>query len=270
MGNEQWLVKDKGWVIERQVGWQRIKQRLDISERFTKKELKILENYYLKGKEPKWDREWDDDPIPLFFRLWFDPDQNLEHWQSIMDEVFAYPQPYQVGHSLTETYDILWGEANNSVSYSGLNGLPNGFMGGGEKKMFDLLIGPPDCENNILYHGKELTKRLFFNKGYYRSMASWLNIKVLQNHFKINLYSLEHWYARLTDEKCEELKMDTKRSPTGEESVLEYLSIVARYHTPEESSEDFIRQDYCNKVRDILNGRPLPTLMKQWWEEAKT
>jgi hypothetical protein len=260
----QWKYKDKVWLAARQESWLPIQQCLVLSGRYTQKELKIFEDYYLKGKEPKWDRQWGDDPIPLIYRLWFDPSQSLENWQSIMDEVLAYPDPTQIEPILRETYDVLW-EGNNITTYSGRSGAPDGFMGGLEEKFFNFLMGAPEAGDFIFYRGGQFYKRLIFNDGYYWGMAEWLNLKRLQNSYKINRYSLEYWYCRLSDEQMQALQ----ESEGGIKHLLQYLRAVASYPEPDSSNADFVRQDYCRKVRDILNNRPLPELMQQLWEKTK-
>lgn len=267
MSHSRWNVKDKAWMADRKSQWGAIKERLEITESYTKKELKTYENYFLKGKEPKWDKEWGDDPIPLLYRLWFDPDQSVEHWQAIIDAVLAYPGPTQIGPSLEETYGKLW-QAGNYVSFSGID-TSDGFMGGLEEKIFHFLMGSPDSGDYLEYgNGQKIFKGLRFSKGHYNRMRRWLNLKYLQNSYLVDLYALEYWYHRLTDDLCESIKNDEKKGSSGEQCVLDYLQVVANYPEPVEGDANFIRQDYCEKVRKILNERPLPALMKQWWEQA--
>ncbi len=80
---------------------------------------------------------------------------------------------------------------------------------------------------------------------------------------------LEHWYHKLTDENCDLLE---KRSPNGKsdlKSALLYLEKVQEYKYLPEDGIDEVRANYCEKVREILDNRPLPEKMYQWWEEAK-
>lgn len=269
--SERWQIKDKAWLSSRRKQWGDIKERLVLSEKFTKKELKTYESYFIKGREPKWskypeqDWGWDDDPIPLLFRLWFDPDQSLGNWKRIYNELLSYVDSDVIEHSLEVSIEIFSVQANNHVTYSGLFSTPNGFMGGQEKKMFDFLIGPPNTEDVIRFLGTEVDKQLRFLCGYYSDMHEWLSTKNLHNSNKINQYKFEHWYYRLTDAYCEKINGNERDM----ERLVPYLATVAAYPEPDETSDDFIRQNYCAKAREILNNRPLPKLMSEWWDAAK-
>ncbi|MFT6910408.1 MAG: hypothetical protein ACJAS1_007137 [Oleiphilaceae bacterium] len=267
--NDRWLVKDKGWMKERKVQWNDIYLRLVQSEKFTKKQLKTVESFFLRGKEPKWDIAFDNDPIPLLFRLWFDPDQSEGNWEIIRNSVLSYPAPMAIDETLRESFEILE-EANDHVTYSGLHNTPESFMGGLESRIYKFMHGPAESPGIIKYQDGEYAVTRLFHTGYYLNNYEWLHQQKLANKYKLNQYKLEYWYQALSDDDCAKLE---KLKPSGESrlgSVLLYLEKVQEYKSLPEDSIDEARASYCEKVREILDNRPLPEKMRQWWEEAKT
>jgi len=269
MNQERWLIKDKKWLNERKTQWSEVHLRLLHSEKFTKKQLKAYESFFLRGRTPKWNVLFDNDPIPLIFRLWFDPDQSEQNWSEIRDLVLNYPEPIVIRESLRETFDIFH-EADNGVIYSGLFKTPNSFMNGLEKKMFSFLYGSPDSSEYIKFNGEEFYVIRLFHGYYYSDNYRWLDSKNLCNSFKISQYKLEHWYYKLTDEYCDKLE---KLTPSGDSSLANvrlYLEKVQEYKYLSEGYIDEVRAGYCRNVRDILDNRVLPEKMQQWWLDAKS
>lgn len=269
MSVDRWLIKDKEWMSERKSQWADIYVRLVQSERFTKKQLKAYEAYFLKGKEPKWNKDYDEDPIPLLFRLWFDPNQSKENWEVIRNSVLNYPDTMMISEILRESFEILE-EANDHVTYSGLHSTPEGFMAGLECRIYEFMHGLVDDPGIIKYQNEEFTITRLFHTGYYLNNYKWLHQKTLANKYKLNQYKLEYWYNALSDDDCAKLE---KLRPSGESrlsNVLLYLETVQTYKYLPSDTIDQTRAEYCRKVRDILDNRPLPKKMAQWWKEAKT
>ncbi len=178
MNMDAWNTKDKSWVKQRKQDWQDILIRLQHSEEFTKKQLKSFESYYLRGREPKWDIQFDNDPLPLIIRLWLHPDQSEENWNRIRDAVLNYPDPMVIHDSLSESFKIYY-EADNAVSYSGHHKTPNSFMNGLEEKMYLILYGSPESSEYMKFHGEEFYAIRRFNGSYYANNRDWLSYKRL-------------------------------------------------------------------------------------------
>ena len=49
-----WLTKDKAWVVERKAKWQDIEP--GIALRRNKAETNMAKAYYLRGKQPNWEK----------------------------------------------------------------------------------------------------------------------------------------------------------------------------------------------------------------------
>jgi len=268
MSVDRWLIKDKEWMRERKAQWADIHIRLIHSEKFRKKQLKAYEAYFLKGKEPKWDRAYDDDPIPLVFRLWFDPDQSEDNWNRILESVVNYPDSMTIENSLRDSFKIFQ-ESDNAVHYSGIENVPNGFMIGLEERMFSFLYGDPESSEYIEFNGENFRAVRRFDGGYYINNYRWLDYPKLHNSYKSSQYKLEHWFCKLNDEYCEGLEKQAPNGKSDLKSVLLYLEKVQTYKYLPSDAIDETRAEYCRKVRDILDNLPLPKKMAQWWKEAK-
>ena len=73
---------------------------------------------------------------------------------------------------------------------------------------------------------------------------------------------LEYWYVNLTD-KVLESKFRRKRS---EESLRKFLSLIVKHPSNDPVEERVV---YVNKVRNILDNRPLESTMSRIWSEVK-
>ncbi|MDO6524094.1 hypothetical protein Q4519_00225 [Motilimonas sp. 1_MG-2023] len=98
-----WLTKDKAWVAERKAKWQDIEP--GIALRRNKGETNMAKAYYLRGKQPNWEKLKASDksprPLDLMMFLWLHPSDDPE----VLTPLFkAYMESDQV-HEL----DILIG-----------------------------------------------------------------------------------------------------------------------------------------------------------------
>jgi len=261
MNQERWLIKDKKWLNERKTQWSEVHLRLLHSEKFTKKQLKAYESFFLRGRTPKWNVLFDNDPIPLIFRLWFDPDQSEQNWSEIRDLVLNYPEPIVIRESLRETFDIFH-EADNGVIYSGLFKTPNSFMNGLEKKMFSFLYGSPDSSEYIKFNGEEFYVIRLFHGYYYSDNYRWLDSKNLCNSFKISQYKLEHWYESLPYQT----DLDKR-----EDKWIFLMYKVAFFKDPLGlAPEDSRYFKVAETLRDMFENRPMPAYMKDLWKKVKS
>ncbi|MCE2596924.1 hypothetical protein K6Y31_19295 [Motilimonas cestriensis] len=98
-----WLTKDKAWVAERKAKWQDIEP--GIALRRNKGETNMAKAYYLRGKQPNWEKLKTSDksprPLDLMMFLWLHPSDDPE----VLTPLFkAYMESDQVHEE-----DILLG-----------------------------------------------------------------------------------------------------------------------------------------------------------------
>lgn len=240
--------------------WQAVKLRLEYSGRHTKKEIKLFENFFIKGQEPDWAQKGDD-PIPLIYRLWFSPDHGKDAWQKIVDKVFSY-HSWQAKNSIHESRKIL-SEEVGSDRYCGVNGAPVGFMGGLEEELFDFLTGDFEAGVFLRFEGERLYERSVFNIPYYLGLIRWLEKNENANTFNWNHYVYEFWYAAMSDKFVQVIVNDGHS-----DCVKKYFTLVAQY-VYQDDVADSDRLKYCRKVFDILENRTVPALFAEWWAAAK-
>lgn len=298
------LVTDKlskAPLEERKKSWEDVRARLEYSDLHTKAELKIFESYYLRGKQSKM-YPMLKDPIPLVYRLWLCPDQSIASWRAITNQLLAGPTAWltdisiapvdgddggswqevckgnnwgwQIRTSLLETDTILWQHAC-ADRYNGVVSpndpaivAPLGFMGGIEKKIFDFLA-PFNCpETRLEYRGKPLFDcsgtPVFIHPRYYYELCVWLDAKKPHNPYILSIYMAEHWYAELSDEFMQRLQDKTLC-----DDFVCYLQLIARYPKPVSGLEFSERHVYCEKLRNILDSRPIPSVLQEFWLAAK-
>lgn len=171
---------DKSELEARKIEWLSIKPRLEYSKSHTKKELKVFEQYFIKGQEPEWNKgqDWaiggcEPDPIPLLYRLWFSRDQSQEAWQAILDSVLSTYTHLQILASLQETRNLIYQQACSS-SYYGVEDSPIGFMGGLEERIFNFFAGDFASKVFPAYQGQRILTGGFFGSGYYCELVDWL------------------------------------------------------------------------------------------------
>jgi hypothetical protein len=281
--------------------WGDVRARLEYSGLHTKAELKIFESYYLRGKQSKL-HPMRKDPIPLVYRLWLCPDQSIESWRAITLQLLAGPTAWltdislapvdgddgiswqelckgnnwgwQIRTSLSETHKILWQHAcadhYNGVASSNDPAIvaPLGFMGGLEKKIFNFLA-PFNCADTRLeYRDKPLFDcsgiSPFIHPRYYYNLCVWLDGKKPHNPYMLSIYMAEYWYAELSDEFRQRLQDETLC-----DDFVCYLQLIARYPKPVSGFEFSERHVYCEKLRNILDGRPIPSVLREFWLAAK-
>jgi hypothetical protein len=129
---DAWLVKDKKWMKKRKAEWKVIKKSLDLC-RLTRKEIKCLKDYFLKGTESDkvgFD-ENDIDWVPVIFKLWFHPEQSEKNWARLCDKIWLRDFVYS---------SQLFNEGACEDHGNGFQP-PYGFMGGLEPKVLKFLLG---------------------------------------------------------------------------------------------------------------------------------
>lgn len=291
---------NKEQLLMRKKAWEDIKLRLEYSGRHTKKDIKIFESYYLRGAQPKLEPSYKD-PIPLIYRLWLCSDQSDESWESVVEQLLAGPPAWrtdipiepteghdgeswreecqgegwgwQIKKSLEDSFTLLTEEANSS-RYDGVHAVvgslilpPLGFMGGVEKRLADFL---PKNKKLIEYlAGKRLQifdASKWFVYPNYMDICIWLDGRRPHSPCMLAYYLSEYWYAALSDDFLSELKNNV----TGSFYLDCYLQLIARYPKPEAGNESSERHLYCQKLRDMLDNRPIPLALNELWLAAKS
>ncbi len=260
---------DKSEISARKAEWLDVKRRLQYSKSYTKQELNIFEQYFVKGQEPKWAKGLvselgsESDPIPLIYRLWFSRDQSQEAWQAILNAVLTTYAPSQVNTSLQDTRNLIYQEACSPV-YCGDEDAPIGFMGGLEERMFNFLAG--DFATGVFptYKGGRILTGGFFGASYYNHLFSWLKRSEYMNPLVMLQYMQEFWYEGLSDTYVDKLFVN------GVDNVVkDYFRKIADFIPSQGDAFDAARITHCRKVQDILEHRPIPERLAQWWSDAK-
>lgn len=250
--------------------WLLVRQRLGHSKRYTNKELKVFEDYFVKGQEPKWGKGQvsalggcESDPIPLLYRLWFSRDQSQEAWQAILDSILSTYAHLQIVASLQETRNLIYQEACSS-SYCGSDGAPAGFIGGAEERIFNFLAGDFNSGVFPVYHGERVLGGAFFGFSYYGDLIDWLQRGDYVNPHNMIQFMQEFWFEGLSDDYIDRMVQDEM-----DDVLKKYLHLVATFTALPGCAEDVARASHCQKVREILTSRPIPALLVQWWRDAK-
>lgn len=284
---------------ERKKSWEDIQFRLGYSGRHTKKELKIFEAYYLRGTQPKLDPLYPD-PIPLIYRLYLCPDQSPESWEAVVDTLLAGPPAWrtdvpveagagqdgeswretclgegwgwQIKRSLESTFDILTEELN-SRRYDGVTPYvgsllvpPLGFLGGAEQRLAEFL--PTNTKLMAYCQSKNLSifdASKWFVYPNYMDVCHWLDGTRRHNPTMLAYYLSEYWYAALSDD----FLSDLQENVTGLFYLECYLQLIARYPKPEAGNENSERHVYAQKIRAMLDQRPIPLALQSLWLAAK-
>ncbi|PMG77745.1 hypothetical protein BCU84_09875 [Shewanella sp. 10N.286.51.B7] len=73
-----WKVEDKKWMKARKVLWAELKKCL-LEHQYSKKEVKYMEPYFLKGIRKQEDIAWAE-PVPLIYCLAWHPSDDINVW----------------------------------------------------------------------------------------------------------------------------------------------------------------------------------------------
>lgn len=279
-------------VEQRKAAWQDIKFRLQYAK--CKVSLKTLEAYFVRGKEPIL-RPFEEDPIPLVFRLWLSPDQSIEGWVRITERFLAGPSQWTTdvslepkgdgqswtevsrgelgGHiisrSIADSYKILVQQAgarhyDGSEPFAGSDVIPPlGFMGGCEKKLYHFLSGQIPEAEHLRFNGKKLFDPTFnFGHIYYYDVCKWLDGTTPSNSYCIFNYMGALWFKSMDAAHMADIK--------ASEAIRFYLNcfliLVARYPRTGGEAE---RAAYCEELRVLLNSGPLLEPLSTMWSQAK-
>ncbi len=267
---QAWKLDDKVWVRQRKKDWEPIKKRLEHIE-LPKNKIKTYEKYFLTGKVPRFNVQTLVS-VCLLYMCWWHPDQSEKNWQLIKNVIWLIGGEYAIAHY----EDSI--EAMSKAGWPNLfieeEGFPDGFMMGLEERMFNFIIDD-DIENPFVKFNYDERKTKFcgyedlpYSGAYHGgfSTGTWLtNADSCSNRYVTWQYdrAIKYWYASLTNTQVER---DLQRR--GSVIALERsLNAIAKYD--DKSKPDHYKSIYVNKVRKILNEKPIPEKLKEMWEEAK-
>jgi len=272
------------WQKERVELWRNeIKKRLQRKlhdDPYSMGQLRILEQYYMAGKEPDFDRDdrYCYDPITFVLRLWLHPDQSHANWCKIRDAIFHEDRTTQVTNDVEENIFL----SIRFLRYAGDNSfldksLPNtyntqnGVFYGAESRLAPFFLAALD-NRTVSKHKVEAKKICFSNiltspPGVHGTMLDWLESEKLINQHIIYRFLVDQWHASLKDvEEAYYVKEHPVR--TGKKETLMFFHTVLHYPFPDAS--DCIRKQYAFDVKDTLDNKVLPDFIAHWWNIVKT
>jgi len=257
-----WNIKDKHWMNQRKSEWLLVRQILE-STLLTKKDIKQIEKYFLKGK--------DSEEVLFVFKLWFHPDDSAENWQKLRSEVTS---------SNFIDSRVLYKQSFINPSWQSEAMKAYGFMGDKEKRIFDMLFRSGDEQDVYSFTN---------NEGYYDEASVVLESKIL-NFAGLSFY-LKAWL--FTDEPnrhcviqfmVEDWYNLFREAIGGDPKFVELLKLIyIRKHEDislakklEFERHDFVLpiiEDYrlatAKQLFDILEKRPIPSELIPVWQNIK-
>lgn len=165
--------------------------RLSLMRRYTKKELKVFEAYFVKGKEPR--EEIGHDPIPLVYRLWLAQDQSDSGWGNVLSHVLNFSESV-IRDSLESSRKIFYQDAI-SPCFGGLDGSPLGCFGGAEERLFNFFVTHVDNQ------GERLLGNANWGYDSYRDLLPWMQGKSFANPYVLYRYMQDYWVEKIMDDR---------------------------------------------------------------------
>ncbi|MGY4534582.1 hypothetical protein ACVW0Y_003723 [Pseudomonas sp. TE3786] len=254
-------------LAARKASWPSRLQRIQYMGFYTKREMKAFEQYYLSAKEPRWDNDQLDDPIPLVLRLWLHPDNSDENWCAITEHLLSYPGRNVPMYSLSDSSKLMYHAERSTFTYFSNDAAIDAFDGD-EKRLYQFLTGQTECSRRFRFDGKPLYSASGSHNGYmYNELTKWLDHEPQINPHSVLYYALDAWAVYLDAPKRE--RTFAEMDPEDSQRLRKYLRKVAHYPAPVAGGSDLERQEYCQQVREILDSRELVPRLAEWWVQAK-
>ena len=201
------------------------------------------------------------------FLVWWHPDQSDENWNTIKQIIQHLGGSYAQFH-YNDSIDILLTNVTSLASIPA-DGFNTGFMMGEEERVWNFLIDD-DVNNDEVYFIAEKSQRKFGRHSdvKYRmgiGMTNWLtNSEGYVNRYALWQYDscINYWYSSLTERRIDKAfkKNDVK-------SWQRYFDALV--HFDAETDPDNFRSVYVNKIRKILDEKPIPAKLEKLWESTK-
>lgn len=256
-----WQVDSENWMRVRKSEWLELKNKsLDLHTWFSKSDFKQLRNYFLTGQEelsnplPDYThgKRLSKYPVPLFIKLWFYPEKDVEHLRTLVFEAKKRDLK-DCYHSFGwSTYQIF------NTEY--------GFMGGREELVSEVLYGQSLDEYKEIYckaFTSSKTDEAYANqfRGVPSGIGGWLRHGYPVFSFVQYLYF--HWYQSLsdrTDLDDESIKGDTVYM------MNQVLHFKDPMDLPPEESRYY---KVAKQLEDIFENKSLPPVITDLWKKVK-
>lgn len=248
---------DKAQLVERKAAWPELEARL--LQIHDKSEVKRLQRYHLTGKESPWDTKWEEEPIPLVYRLWLHPDQSDASWCAITERVLSYAYPGATQRSVYESRQRLrpqpsWVERD--------------IFGEARERLTLFLQGHHPPGDRYRFEGE----RLYYYRRFYGEEGARLceeldNTRPDEN-WNDDGSNAEYWREYLHGTySARFMRRGPEYAPRTYFRV--HLHQIASYSAPVAGGPDHARQLYCQRRRDALDSGPLIAPLDAWWADAK-
>lgn len=241
-------------ALSRAEDWDEYLVRLSLMRRYTKKELKVFEAYFLKGKEPR--EEVAHDPIPLVYRLWLAQDQSDSGWENILRQVLDSSEGVRQD-SLESSRKIFYQDAV-SLCFGGVDGAPLGCFGGAEKRLFNFFATHVDDQGGRLLRNA--------NWGYdsYRDLLPWIQGRPVANPYILYRYMQDYWVEKIMDDDYVE-KFDSMSNMC--DVLLAYFREIKKVVADGSSSGEGL-YEYAADIFDRVSHLQLKGKVASLWAEA--
>lgn len=276
-----WKTKDKEWIDQRQAQWAAIEKIIGLNRR--KSEVKVIEQYFLRGKMPNWEKykDWDNlyRHLDLDLFLWLHPSNDTEVlknlYKTYMESDLIHERDVLRGYGELTDNEFL----RAPLSWKSLEEYPYPFRGEKNIILFRVMFDDMDYVKErilSLVGGQEnfskKTSQIFEFLGYHHflRMRLWL-LQDIKSPLCLNsLYQyddvLEWCLTTLTPNKEKEFSEGLH--------TREYLQAFQRalyclHHFDTEKEGDSCRTSAIHKIRKILDERTFVPEFKQLWEDTK-
>lgn len=276
MNRTYWLIDDRNWLKERKQKWKVIKKNLMHTQYFDREDIKLIDEYYLKGVEPGDQDSFSsnmDAKLLLIIKLWLHPTDDIEVWNQIKEDVLA---DRDFERNIGDSYRLLF-FYGGSPDYNGENGLGEGLFLGAEEKLVRYFICKQGEEKTIEAQGKRFGPTVV-GGGIFASFLTdtsmWLAHEVSANPYVPYQYLFYLWRKNVVDDP--EFLDDYVNDPSDFVKFGRYnlsqarLGVYFRYKKKELILNDEPRRSLAEKVCAFLDSDEAPAKLKELWQEVQS
>lgn len=276
-----WQTKDKDWVEKRQAQWAAIEKVIGLNRR--KSEVKVIEQYFLRGKMPNWEKykDWDDlyRHLDLDLFLWLHPSNDPAVLKSLyktyMESELIHEGDINGGYGELMDNEFLRAE----MPWDSLEEYPYPFRGSKNiilfRVMFDDIEYVKDRIRSLVAGQEsfdEKASHIFEFLGYqhFLRMRLWLLQDIKLPLCLYSLYQYDdvlEWCLTTLTPKNENEFLEGLKTPEYLFSFQRALYCIHYFDIEKEG--DTCRAQAVHKIRKILNERKFVPEFKQLWEDVK-